>query len=328
MTRLILELDQWTMKDSGVSEARWVSPLARYRPLGLGRLIRSLSSTAGKIQDEPMCLSTWMALFPEWRVWDVTFPGSHNSATYTRERIVTGKATAIVLPFLKKFIYCQDKAVYDQLCVGVRFFDLRVRKAKANSLNNEDPPWCAHAGYNTIALTTALAHIRQFLQKNPSEVVILSVRRDAGSTKKGCEVSVLEADFWLCKELRTYLGRCLGANTTVGELVARRQNVIYFYEEQERCIGESFKLILEPISKSKFRAIEPFDGDLQQLLLENGLDAAAKDAKKIPWSLSLEEFIKDAAKTNDDVHLSFEDPPQQEEDMEDNGECSNPLRRR
>lgn len=176
-------------------------------------------------------------------------------------------------------------------------------------------------------MTTTLAHIKEFLLSHPSEVVLLSVRRDAGSTKKGCEVSILESDFWVCKELRSFLGPALKADTTIGELVDRKQNVIYFYEEQERCIGETFKLVLEPTSTTKFRSVEPYDEALKVLLAEKGLDVHSSTGRKIPWSTSLEEFIQEAAEGSDDtlkIQLSLEsESVVDEEASEDNGEVLN-----
>lgn len=66
-----------------------------------------------------------------------------------------------------------------------------------------------------------LEQISIFLNAHPSEVVILSVRRDvAYLAGPGC-LGILESDFWVAACLKRWLGRQLEASVTVGELVDR-----------------------------------------------------------------------------------------------------------
>lgn len=177
-------------------------------------------------------LSLWMANphIRALRFWDVTLPGSHNSASWCLVNDGKKRWGSVALSFLKLYIHCQDATIYHQLQMGVRFLDLRVCKY----LSRKGEPYCAHGGFRTVPLKDVLRQIASFCESHPSEVIVLSVRRDVAFLHGPSSLGILESDFLVALILRSFLGPQLTRDVTIGELADRHQNVLYFFEERER----------------------------------------------------------------------------------------------
>ncbi|EZG55652.1 hypothetical protein GNI_110230 [Gregarina niphandrodes] len=196
---------------------------------------RGLLSTASvHIED---FLRRWMAteVVRSARVWDVCIPGSHDSASYECSHRARGVAQKGLMEFIRSFVRTQDKSVYDQLCAGVRFLDLRVC---IDPLDRTQIPYCAHGGYRCANLIEVLVDVRQFLTEYPTEVVFLSCKPDAGFKTKPHLMTLAVADFWVSVILWQFLGNKLRNQTTIAELVERGQNVVYFFSEVERYLPD------------------------------------------------------------------------------------------
>ncbi|EFZ00500.1 bacterial phosphatidylinositol-specific phospholipase C [Metarhizium robertsii] len=119
-------------------------------------------------------LNAWMhELQDEWPLTVLSIPGTHNSPTcYT------------ALPSVR----CQAVGIPEQLQNGVRFLDIRV---SANS--DDDVLTLVHSAF-PISLTgnkyfaDMLEDIYKFLEENPSEVIIMSVKREG--TGKGSDAQM------------------------------------------------------------------------------------------------------------------------------------------
>ncbi|KAH7162954.1 PLC-like phosphodiesterase [Dactylonectria estremocensis] len=116
-------------------------------------------------------LNAWMKeLDDEWPVPVLSIPGTHNAATHHK-----------ALPSVR----CQAATVTEQLENGVRFLDVRV---SANPDNDELT--IVHGAF-PISLTgnkylkDHLDDLYKFLEKNPSETLILSLKREG--TGKGTD---------------------------------------------------------------------------------------------------------------------------------------------
>ena len=74
------------------------------------------------------CLCDWMNQLNKEieskSINEIIIPGSHDANTYTISKINA------LAPFAK----CQHKTIFEQLCMGVRFFDLRVGQYLPNEL--------------------------------------------------------------------------------------------------------------------------------------------------------------------------------------------------
>ncbi|KAK6842089.1 phosphatidylinositol phospholipase c [Apiospora arundinis] len=118
-------------------------------------------------------LSSWMKeLRDEWPLPALSIPGTHNSPT-----------CHVALPSVR----CQAASIREQLDNGVRFFDVRVQ---VNSDDKKSDLILVHSAF-PISLTgnkyfhDLLADVYSFLDANPSETLIMSIKREG--TGKGTD---------------------------------------------------------------------------------------------------------------------------------------------
>lgn len=104
--------------------------------------------------------SDWMADLPdETLLSDLTIPATHDSG-------------AIRSDFIGKFGQCQSLSIADQLSIGVRFFDIRL-KLKGDSLD-------VYHGFIDQKLTfdSVRAACKGFLSDHPNEVILLCIKEE------------------------------------------------------------------------------------------------------------------------------------------------------
>ncbi|MCL2513988.1 MAG: phosphatidylinositol-specific phospholipase C domain-containing protein [Oscillospiraceae bacterium] len=115
-------------------------------------------------------LNNWMEGLPGGTPLSmVNIPGTHDSAT----------------KFVKSpvFLRCQDKSIREQLAVGVRLFDIRLRYKDPKFITVHGPAPCRKGKAGTsphLFFDDVFADCTDFLKANPSETVILSVKMDDG----------------------------------------------------------------------------------------------------------------------------------------------------
>lgn len=184
--------------------------------------------------DMRVLLENWMGAtaLQDKRIWDVCIPGTHNSATY---KWTHSEGNKVMLKFVRQFVTCQNKSIYQQLSDGIRFLDIRILQTRSQPM----VPLTAHGGYHTAPLLEVYRDIGRFLDEHATEIVFLSIRNDAGSdSKKNRKISLLESDFWIGLYLGRFLGPRLKKDTTVSELINRGQQIVYFHNHIERYIPE------------------------------------------------------------------------------------------
>lgn len=119
--------------------------------------------------------TNWMSFLPDDMVLsDVTIPGTHDSATAQLNSMMNASAQ------------CQQLSIKDQLNNGIRYFDLRV----GMEYWSDETLWdlimihgvldlsCYYKG-DVLSLYKVMDWIRDFLQKNPTETVIIQPMADA-----------------------------------------------------------------------------------------------------------------------------------------------------
>jgi hypothetical protein len=122
--------------------------------------------------------SNWMSgLNDRQRFFDVLIPGTHDSGTYAY-------SDGNINDLPNKFVQCQDcrSDFLTQLRNGIRFLDLRVRKigeTRGDNLN------LFHGdGIKSFYLHTnlgdALQAVERFLRENPTETVVVCIKREDG----------------------------------------------------------------------------------------------------------------------------------------------------
>lgn len=131
-------------------------------------------------------LSSWMrALKDETPLSALSIPGTHNSPTCHR-----------ALPSVR----CQATSPPEQLQNGVRFFDIRLQPENPQDLT-KDGLVLVHSVF-PISLTGAkyfrdlLKEVFTFLDQNPSETVIISVKREGTGNATDAQLSRILRDHY------------------------------------------------------------------------------------------------------------------------------------
>lgn len=151
----------------------------------------------------------WMAELEDSRsIRTLSIPGTHDSgAQYS---------------FAGLFGKCQTLSIPQQLDIGVRFFDLRLRLV-------DDELWVYHNFVEQKAsFDDVLESLAVFLQKNPTEFLILSLKEEAEPIRSGKEFSetlenkLLQYPELLCADNR--LPETVGSARGKMYIVARYEN--------------------------------------------------------------------------------------------------------
>ncbi|KAF2240468.1 1-phosphatidylinositol phosphodiesterase precursor [Trematosphaeria pertusa] len=152
--------------------------------------------------------SKWMAaLPPTLPLSGLSIPGTHNSHAYYR-----------ALPSVR----CQVVSVKSQLENGIRFLDIRVQPAHATDTTKKDL-YLVHGAFpisltGTKYLEPVLRSCYEFLEENPSEAVLISLKREGvGSSSDEHLAEILEKhyispnkDKWHIGTRVPYLGEVRG----------------------------------------------------------------------------------------------------------------------
>ena len=119
---------------------------------------------------------------------DINLPGTHDSATR-----------------LCQFAYfsrCQELSITEQLNMGVRFLDLRVAVFQGKLMLVHASARCFKDPSDKafLMLDDVLSDCRDFLKANPTEALIISIKRDYGDTTENTFDVLFEQylglDFW------------------------------------------------------------------------------------------------------------------------------------
>lgn len=120
-------------------------------------------------------MNNWMKNIPDdFLVSEINLPGTHDSTTQF-----------IRFPHFSR---CQNKNIFEQLKMGIRFIDIRFRfdgkelklshsifNCKNSRRKNED-----------LLFSDVLADCKTFLKENPTETVLMCIKREAGKSEEEC----------------------------------------------------------------------------------------------------------------------------------------------
>lgn len=135
-------------------------------------LVASLAKTSNKASLLPIAMNSWMSgLQDNISISKISIPGTHDSGARVDAPVVSGTAKT------------QDLSIAEQLNAGVRFLDIRCRHI--------DNAFTIHHGaiYQNLNFDDVLNACYTFLQNNPSETIIMSVKEeyDASNTTRSFE---------------------------------------------------------------------------------------------------------------------------------------------
>eukprot|EP01053_Blabericola_migrator_P009534 Blabericola_migrator_1__9533@NODE_518_length_7920_cov_188_180568_g396_i0_p4_GENE_NODE_518_length_7920_cov_188_180568_g396_i0NODE_518_length_7920_cov_188_180568_g396_i0_p4_ORF_typecomplete_len354_score46_77PIPLCX/PF00388_19/1e10Varsurf_PPLC/PF03490_13/0_0043Varsurf_PPLC/PF03490_13/2_5e03_NODE_518_length_7920_cov_188_180568_g396_i01901251 len=150
----------------------------------------------------------WPKVKESWRVCDIIFPGSHNSgsACYSGVGAQWGA--------------CQKQSVYQQLCLGIRFLDVRV----ADDVEKNGTLWVSHR-FKSCPLEVVLQDLKRFMDENPQEIVGLRIEKDYDRKLSQHGVNVLDAT--LSQRFGTSIIDAAGAKDfTINELLSQNRRLL------------------------------------------------------------------------------------------------------
>lgn len=125
----------------------------------------SSASSASTFKTSP-ALENWMGKFADWRLFDIPIiPGTHHSGVNNPRK----KTSQPVWGWAKT----QDLGIEEQLHIGVRFFDLRIRV-----IIKTGEVLISHGLTSDTSLHEALEVIAGFVESHPEEGVLLYIRAD------------------------------------------------------------------------------------------------------------------------------------------------------
>lgn len=118
-------------------------------------------------------MNNWMKNIPDsLLISEINLPGTHDSTTQFIN--------------FKRFSRCQNKNIFEQLQMGIRFIDVRLNydgkalKLSHSFLNCKKD----RAKKENLLFSDVLEDCRLFLNENPTETILMSLKREKG---KSCE---------------------------------------------------------------------------------------------------------------------------------------------
>lgn len=134
-------------------------------------------------------MNDWMKNIPDnTLISEINLPGTHDSATRFCQ-----------FPYVAK---CQSLSIAEQLSIGVRFLDLRVEKKDKKLRLVHARARCYKNYWKTtpLMLDDIINECKYFLNNNPSETIIISIKRDNGDSSEATFDTFFESylndDIW------------------------------------------------------------------------------------------------------------------------------------
>ncbi len=117
-------------------------------------------------------MNRWMKNLPDFlKISDINLVGTHDTCA----RFIK----------LSRFSRCQNRGIKEQLNSGIRFLDIRLKKEDVGIKCVHDFLSCYINSRKRLPMyfDDVLGACKEFLSQNPSECIIMSVKRDGGSSE-------------------------------------------------------------------------------------------------------------------------------------------------
>lgn len=116
-------------------------------------------------QNLPYCRSNWMGHLPDTLcLSQVTIPGTHNAGA--------DKHTSQIWWLVEDYVICQNFRIKNQLKLGIRWLDIRLRYHNGSLLVHHGPFYLRKNFSNILDCSS------DFLENHPSEVIILMIKQE------------------------------------------------------------------------------------------------------------------------------------------------------
>lgn len=114
---------------------------------------------------------------------------------------------------------CQDRNIYEQLCLGVRGLDIRVRSrgSRLKMVHAFTKAFVNPSHFSAwMDMSDVLSHCYNFLKMNPSETIVFQFKNDSGKEMEKCFDNLFNTyikgneDKWYLENRVPFLGECRG----------------------------------------------------------------------------------------------------------------------
>lgn len=165
--------------------------------------------------------SKWMSQFPDKNIFQLFLPGTHDSSAFkvSYPPELSKNHTTLLGTIVKQFALTQEYNIFDQLRCGIRVLDFRVNTLIPGT------PWLSHTAF-TIPLEEAFQHISDFINKNPSEVIIILIKAD-WETNKISKLDWNPVTSLITKYFYNKIIPEANRRDTIGQLTQLGKNVIF-----------------------------------------------------------------------------------------------------
>ncbi|XP_034050466.1 PI-PLC X domain-containing protein 1-like [Thalassophryne amazonica] len=184
----------------------------------------------------------WMSKLPpdcqNIPLWNLAIPGSHDSMSYDLDvnssivepdQLIKLSGIPCVRKIVRRWAITQEKTIKQQLDAGVRYFDLRI----AHKPRDKNNPrfYFYHGLYTHSDVETILRVINEWADRNPKEILILSLSHFKGFDKEHKD----HLHFHLTNFIKALFGTKLIHNHEIPTLKycwENKKNVIVSYDYQ------------------------------------------------------------------------------------------------
>ena len=118
-------------------------------------------------------MNNWMKNIPdEMLISEINLVGTHNSTTQFIR--------------FKYFSKCQNKNIFDQLSMGIRFLDIRLKFDGEKLLLNHSflSSKKTRNKKENLLFSDVFESCYLFLKENPTETILMSIKREAGKKEE------------------------------------------------------------------------------------------------------------------------------------------------
>ena len=166
-------------------------------------------------------MNDWMKNIPDdYLIANINLPGTHNSC-----------AQYINFKFISR---CQNKNIFDQLKMGIRFIDIRFNFDGNNLLINHSFLKCksSKSKKENLLFKNVLDDCKTFLKENPTEIILMSIKREAGKSEEETfdyfyNTFVKDSDIFYLKNEVPFLNEVRGKIVLLNRCGADISNSLY-----------------------------------------------------------------------------------------------------
>ena len=166
-------------------------------------------------------MNKWMKnLSNDIKISEINLPGTHNSC-----------AKRVQFSYLSK---CHNLSIYEQLNIGIRYLDIRVEihGDKLKTVHSIADCYTPHGKRKKLLLDYVLDDCKKFLKENPSEALILCIKRDDGPSSEETfdllyEKYIADDPVWFTENRVPTLGEVRGKMVLFNRCNVNSANKIY-----------------------------------------------------------------------------------------------------